>query len=90
MIQYHLAELQEKLDKLKVSLLEVDVVLDFQVNPNMYDRKIRLDNRRIIKIGRDLDFYQTPKGGFFVGANNLSLMERLEIKGAIFKALDVD
>jgi Phospholipase D-like domain at C-terminus of MIT len=47
-----LAELQHKLGELKQSLLELDIVLDIRLNPNMQDREIRLDNGWIIKIGR--------------------------------------
>jgi ATP-dependent Lon protease len=53
-----LAEIAEKLEELKQSLLELDVELEVKLNPNMHDREIRLDNGWIIKIGRGLDFYQ--------------------------------
>lgn len=85
-----LAELQEKLDELKDSLLELDVVLEVQVNPNMHDREIRFDNGWVIKIGRGLDFYQRPEGWFSVGANDLSLRKCLETKVDIFKEDGVD
>src|SRR5690606_4162191 len=73
-----LADIAEKLDELKQSLLELDVELEVKLNPNIHDREIRLDNGWIIKIGRGLDFYQKPGGWFEVGANDLSLRKCLE------------
>ena len=81
-----LADIAEKLDELKQSLLEMDVELEVKLNPNIHDREIRLDNGWIIKIGRGLDFYQKPSGWFEVGANDLSLRKCLETKVDIFRA----
>jgi ATP-dependent Lon protease len=81
-----LADIAEKLEELKQSLLEMDVELEVRLNPNMHDREIRLDNGWIIKIGRGLDFYQKPAGWFEVGANDLSLRKCLETKVDIFRA----
>lgn len=80
-----LAEVDERLDELKQSLLEMDVILDIELNPNMHDREIRIDNGWIIKIGRGLDFYQKPTSWFGIGANDLSLRPCLETKVDIFK-----
>lgn len=80
-----LADIAEKLDELKQSLLELDVELEVQLNPHIHDREIRLDNGWVIKIGRGLDFYQKPGGWFEVGANDLSLRKCLETKVDIFK-----
>ncbi|MFM0515242.1 MIT C-terminal domain-containing protein, partial [Paraburkholderia sp. RL17-373-BIF-A] len=80
-----LAEIAEKLEELKQSLLELDVELEVKLNPNIHDREIRLDNGWIIKIGRGLDFYQKPGGWFEVGANDLSLRKCLETKVDIFR-----
>ena len=80
-----LADIAEKLDELKQSLLEVDVELDVKLNPNIHDREIRLDNGWIIKIGRGLDFYQKPGGWFEIGASDLSLRKCLETKVDIFR-----
>ncbi len=80
-----LAEMAEKLEELKQSLLEVDVELEVKLNPNIHDREIRLDNGWIIKIGRGLDFYQKPGGRFEIGANDLSLRKCLETKVDIYK-----
>lgn len=80
-----LSEIHEKLDDLKQSLLEVDVVLDVKLNSNMHDREIRLDNGWVIKIGRGLDFYQRPSSWFEVGASDLSLRKCLETKVDIYK-----
>jgi hypothetical protein len=79
-----LADIAEKLEELKQSLLELDVELEVKLNPNMHDREIRLDNGWVIKIGRGLDFYQKPGGWFEVGANDLSLRKCLETKVDIF------
>ncbi|MCR6624776.1 MAG: hypothetical protein NVV67_00475 [Pseudoxanthomonas sp.] len=57
-----MADIAEKLDELKQSLLELDIELEVKLNPNIHDREIRLDNGWIIKIGRGLDFYQKPGG----------------------------
>jgi ATP-dependent Lon protease len=81
-----LADLHEKLGELQQSLLELDIVLDIQLNPNLHDREIRLDNGWIVKIGRGLDFYQRPQSWFEVGAHDLSLRKCLETKVDIFKA----
>jgi len=80
-----LADLQDKLGELQQSLLELDVVLDIQLNPNLHDREIWLDNGWVVKIGRGLDFYQRPQSWFEVGANDLSLRKCLETKVDIFK-----
>ena len=79
------ADISDKLEDLKQSLLESDVVLSVKLNPNMHDREIRLDNGWIIKIGRGLDFYQRPGSWFEVGANDLSLRKCLETKIDIFR-----
>jgi ATP-dependent Lon protease len=81
-----LAEISEKMEELKQSLLELDVVLEVKLNPNMHDREIRLDNGWVIKIGRGLDFYQKPATWFEVGANDLILRKCLETKVDIFQA----
>lgn len=80
-----LADSSEKIEDLKQSLLEMDVVLSVKLNPNMHDREIRLDNGWVIKIGRGLDFYQRPGSWFEVGANDLSLRKCLETKIDIFR-----
>jgi ATP-dependent Lon protease len=80
-----LAEIAEKLDELKQSLLELDVELEVKLNPNIHDREIRLDNGWVIKIGRGLDFYQKPGGWFEIGANDLSLRKCLETKVDIYR-----
>jgi ATP-dependent Lon protease len=81
-----LAEMAEKLEELKQSLLEQDVELDVKLNPNIHDHEIRLDNGWVIKIGRGLDFYQKPGSWFEVGAHDLNLRKCLETKVDIFRA----
>ena len=80
-----LADVQDKLNELKQSLLDLDVVLDVDLNPNLHDREIRIDNGWVVKIGRGLDFYQKPTGWFEVGANDLVLRKCLETKVDIFR-----
>jgi ATP-dependent Lon protease len=80
-----LAEIAEKMEELKQSLLELDVELEVKLNPNIHDREIRIDNGWTIKIGRGLDFYQKPGGWFEVGANDMSLRKCLETKVDIFR-----
>lgn len=77
--------MQERMAELKQSLLELDVVLDVQLNPNLHDREIRLDNGWVIKIGRGLDFYQKPTSWYEIGVNDLSLRRCLETKVDIFR-----
>lgn len=79
------AEIVPKLEDLKQSLLEADVELDIQLNPNLHDREIRIDNGWVVKIGRGLDFYQRPGSWFEVGAHDLSLRRCLETKVDIFR-----
>jgi ATP-dependent Lon protease len=79
------AETQGKLDELKQSLLEVDVVLEYDWDQKLHDREIRIDNGWVLKIGRGLDIYQKPGGWFEIGANDLSLRPCLETKVDIFK-----
>lgn len=80
-----LADISEKLEELKQSLLELDVTLEIILNPNLHDREIRLDNGWIIKIGRGLDFYQKPGGWFEIGCHDLSLRKCLETKVDIYR-----
>jgi len=75
----------DRLNDLKQSLLELDILLEVEFNPALHDREIRLDNRWVIKIGRGLDFYQKPDSYFALGANDLSLRKCLETKVDIFK-----
>ena len=78
-------EVDEKLGDLKQSLLEVDVIFDYDFNNVFHDREIRLDNGWYIKIGRGLDFYQKPLSWFDIGSNDLSLRKCLETKVDIFR-----
>lgn len=80
-----LAEIHEKLSDLKQSLLEIDILLEVTLNPNLHDREIRIDNGWVVKIGRGLDFYQRPSNWFEIGTNDLSLRKCLETKVDIFK-----
>ena len=78
-------ETLDRLNDLKQSLLELDIVLEVVFNPTMHDREIRLDTGWVIKIGRGLDFYQRPESYFAIGANDLALRKCLETKVDIFR-----
>ncbi|WP_346327409.1 BREX system Lon protease-like protein BrxL [Iodidimonas sp. SYSU 1G8] len=80
-----LAAMNEKLEELKQSLLEIDVLLTIELNENLHDREIRVDNGWIVKIGRGLDFYQRPEGWYSIGSNDLALRRCLETKVDIFE-----
>lgn len=80
-----LNEMESKLVDLQQSLLERDIVLGIEVNPNLHDREIRFNNGWVIKIGRGLDFYQKPESWYEIGANDFSLRKCLETKVDIYK-----
>ena len=82
----NISEMRDNLEELKQSLLEIDIILDIKIDPNMHDREILIDNGWIIKIGRGLDFYQKPDSWFEIGVNDLSLRKCLETKVDIFKS----
>ena len=84
-----MATLNEKIEDLKQSLLEMDVVLKVEVNEKLHDREIRIDNGWVVKIGRGLDFYQKPDSWFSIGANDFSLRPCLETKVDIYREADV-
>jgi len=81
-----LTDIQARLDELGQSLLELDIVLDVDINPNLHDREIRLDNGWVIKIGRGLDFYQRPISWNAIGTNDLTLRKCMETKVDIYKS----
>jgi ATP-dependent Lon protease len=80
-----LAMVRDRLEELKQSLLEVDVLLDIELSEKIHDREVRIDNGWTVKIGRGLDFYQKPDGWFSIGASDLGLRKCLETKVDIFK-----
>lgn len=84
-----MAFLNEKMDELRQSLLEIDVLLTVELNENLHDREIRIDNGWTVKIGRGLDFYQKPDGWFTIGANDYSLRRCLETKVDVFRSSPV-
>jgi ATP-dependent Lon protease len=80
------AEIDQKLGDLKQSLLEADVIFEYDFNPNLHDREVRLDNGWVVKIGRGLDFYQKPLSWYELGTNDLTLRKCLETKVDIFRS----
>jgi ATP-dependent Lon protease len=85
-----MALLNEKIEELKQSLLEIDVLLTVELNEALHDREIQLDNGWTVKIGRGLDFYQKPDGWFAIGANDFSLRKCLETKVDVFRKSHAD
>jgi ATP-dependent Lon protease len=83
-----LADVEEKLNDLKQSLLEMDVVLGVDVNPNMHDREIRIDIGWVVKIGRGLHLYEKPDSWYSIGATDLALRKCLDTKVDIFRQGD--
>lgn len=79
-------EIELRMADLKQSLLEMDIVFEFDFNSILHDREIRIDNGWLIKIGRGLDFYQKPLSWFEIGANDLSMRKCLETKVDIFRS----
>lgn len=84
--EYQKLEIEQKLGDLKQSLLEVDVVFDFDFNLMIHDREIKLDNGWVIKIGRGLDFYQKPLNWNEIGNYDLFHRKCLETKVDIYRA----
>ena len=78
-------EISDQLSDLKQSLLEVDIVFDWEFSVTIHDREIRLNNGWIVKIGRGLDMYQPPNSWFEIGSNDYKLRRCLETKVDIFR-----
>ena len=78
--------LNDKIEELKQSLLDIDIVLTVEINENLHDREIRIDNGWAIKIGRGLDFFQKPDTWSSIGSNDLSLRRCLETNVDIYKS----
>ena len=81
----NIAEMKNRLEDIRQSLLEQDIVLDIQLNAHLHDREIKFDNGWLVKIGRGLDFYQKPSSWYEIGASDLFLRKCLETKVDIFK-----
>lgn len=79
------ADIEEKLNDLKQSLLDIDTLLEVEFNLNLHDREIRIDNGWVVKIGRGLDFYQKPDSYYSIGAYDLSQRKCLETKVDIYR-----
>jgi hypothetical protein len=79
-----LTMVRSRLEELKASLRERDVLLDFRWSEDIHDREIRIDNGWTVKIGRGLDFYQRPDGWSSIGASDFGLRKCLETKVDIF------
>ena len=80
------AELDEKLQMLRLSLIEQDVEFEFKFSKTIHDREVTLDNGWAIKIGRGFDIYQPPDNYFSVGSSDLGLRPCLETKVDIFRS----
>lgn len=79
-------EISEKLDALSEDLKEHGISLEFKFDSHLHDRRIRLDNGWVIKIGRGFDIYQKierPRSG--LGVNDFDLRPCLETTVDIFR-----
>lgn len=79
-------EVSEKLDALADDLKQHSITLEFAFEARLHDRKIKLDNGWIIKIGRGFDIYQRierPRSG--LGMNDFDLRPCLETSVDIFQ-----
>jgi ATP-dependent Lon protease len=79
-------EVSEKLDALVDDLKQHSITLEFAFDSRLHDRKIKLDNGWIIKIGRGFDIYQRierPRSG--LGMNDFDLRPCLETSVDIFQ-----
>lgn len=85
-----MALLNERIEELKQSLLELDILLSVELNEVLHDREIRTDNGWVIKVGRGLDFYQKPDGWSAIGASDFSLRKCLETKVDIYRDVPSD
>ncbi len=78
-------EVATKLEELKQSLLDLDIVFSYTFKQTLHDRDIYLNTGWHIKIGRGLHFFQKPTARFSIGVGDLSLRPCLETKVDIFK-----
>lgn len=78
-------DVQDKLNELRQSLLELDIEFGVAFDPYLHDRQITLDNGWIIKIGRGLDIYQKPNSWFEIGAVDLSMRKCLMTNVDIYR-----
>jgi len=60
------------------SLEEHGIKLSVEMSDTLHDRRIELDNRWIITLGRGLDIYQRPDDWLEIGANELNLRQCVE------------
>lgn len=78
-------EVLTQLEKICLSLRNLEVELQIILNPNLHDRQVRLNNGWTIKIGRGFDIYQRPDEWLSVGANDLDLRPCRETTVDIFR-----
>lgn len=68
-------EQSAKFEELTNSLKSVGVSLKVEFSDTIHDREILLDNGWIIKIGRGLDYFKSPKGRVSLGFCDFDLRE---------------
>ena len=66
-------EIESSLITIQDSLTEHGINLEFEFKPSFHDRRIEVDEKWIITLGRGLDIYQKPETWMSVGANELEL-----------------
>jgi len=68
-------EQNKKLIELKVSLNTYGVTMVIEYSDTLHDREIIFNNGWIIKIGRGLDYFKSPKGRMSIGFCDMDLRE---------------
>lgn len=57
---------EERLKVIGNKLAKVDIVFDFKIDRDLHDRKVELSNGWVIKLGRGLNYFQSPnKNGYY-------------------------
>ena len=65
----------KKLEELTTSLRLYGIIMTIEFSSTIHDREIGFDNGWIIKIGRGLDYFKSPKGRFSIGFCDMDLRE---------------
>ncbi|XP_014211190.2 probable protein phosphatase 2C T23F11.1 [Copidosoma floridanum] len=78
-----------RLEEIKRSLATRQITLDVRFSESLHDRRIRLDNGWVIKIGRGLDYFKPPEGKFSLGYCDFELRPCLETTVDIYHELQI-
>jgi ATP-dependent Lon protease len=83
------AEAEKKLDELKESLADCDVVLIYRFEDKIDESRIRTDTGWNIQIDRGLGLYQDPMVGLKVGSTNYDLRPCMETNVKISRSANL-